>query len=146
MALFFRNSTEDFFRLEHQIKKKTRLPQKEILKAIGQKKPEKPTNILEEEHKMGLKQSLQVMVVDDMSVSRALITNALDEIGIANYRVENDGQSALAKPKSSSETMQIDDIGIKAELNQIFNYEVVGALLVKFVLHVFRVFTLYIKL
>jgi two-component system chemotaxis response regulator CheY len=46
---------------------------------------------------MGLKQSLQVMVVDDMSVSRALITNALEEIGIVNYRVENDGQSALAK-------------------------------------------------
>lgn len=46
---------------------------------------------------MGLKQSLQVMVVDDMSVSRALITNALDDIGIGNYRVENDGQSALAK-------------------------------------------------
>ena len=32
-----------------------------------------------------------------MSVSRALITNALDEIGIANYRVENDGQTALRK-------------------------------------------------
>ncbi|KIN72749.1 response regulator [Sulfitobacter guttiformis] len=46
---------------------------------------------------MGIKQSLQVMVVDDMSVSRALITNALEEIGILNYRVENDGQSALAK-------------------------------------------------
>lgn len=38
--------------------------------------------------------------------------------------------------------MQFDEIGIKAELNLIFNYEVVGALLVKFVLHVFRVFTL----
>ena len=46
---------------------------------------------------MGIKQSLQVMVVDDMAASRALITNALDEIGIANYRVENDGQSALQK-------------------------------------------------
>lgn len=46
---------------------------------------------------MSLKQSLQVMVVDDMSVSRALITNALDDIGIVNYRVENDGQTALEK-------------------------------------------------
>jgi two-component system, chemotaxis family, chemotaxis protein CheY len=46
---------------------------------------------------MGLKESLQVMVVDDMSVSRALITNALDEIGIRNYRMENDGRAALAK-------------------------------------------------
>ena len=46
---------------------------------------------------MSLKQSLQIMVVDDMSVSRALITNALDEIGITGYRVENDGQVALEK-------------------------------------------------
>jgi two-component system chemotaxis response regulator CheY len=45
---------------------------------------------------MSLKKSLQIMVVDDMSVSRALITNALEEIGLSNYRVENDGQSALA--------------------------------------------------
>lgn len=44
---------------------------------------------------MSLVKSLQVMVVDDMSVSRALITNALDEIGIINCRVENDGQTAL---------------------------------------------------
>lgn len=48
------------------------------------------------------------------------------------------------KPKSSSETMQFDEIGIKAELNLIFNYEVVGALQVKFLLHVFRVFTLLV--
>lgn len=45
---------------------------------------------------MSLKHNLQVMVVDDMSVSRALITNALDELGITKYRVENDGQKALA--------------------------------------------------
>lgn len=40
--------------------------------------------------------------------------------------------------------MQIEEIGIKAELNLIFNYEVVEALLVKFELHVFRVFTLLV--
>lgn len=44
---------------------------------------------------MSLKASLQIMVVDDMSVSRALITNALDEIGIQKYRVANDGRKAL---------------------------------------------------
>jgi len=37
------------------------------------------------------------MVVDDMSVSRALITTALDEMGVLKYRVENDGSSALQK-------------------------------------------------
>ncbi|MFC7704638.1 response regulator [Plastorhodobacter daqingensis] len=44
---------------------------------------------------MSLKNSLRIMVVDDMSVSRALITQALDEIGISNYQTANDGHSAL---------------------------------------------------
>jgi len=34
---------------------------------------------------MSLKDKLRVMVVDDMSTSRALITQALDRLGIANY-------------------------------------------------------------
>lgn len=63
---------------------------------------------------MGLKQSLQVMVVDDMAVSRALITNALDEIGIANYRVENDGQSALDKLIVSPFHLVISDYNMPA--------------------------------
>jgi len=46
---------------------------------------------------VSLRQTIEMMVVDDMSVSRALITNALDEIGVLKYRVENDGASALAK-------------------------------------------------
>jgi len=46
---------------------------------------------------VSLRQTLEIMVVDDMSVSRALITNALDEMGIAKYRVENEGESALEK-------------------------------------------------
>lgn len=46
---------------------------------------------------MSLKDTLQVMVVDDMSTSRGIITQALDEIGIVNYQVENNGQSALGK-------------------------------------------------
>lgn len=46
---------------------------------------------------MSLKQSLRVMVVDDMSTSRGIITQALDEIGIDNYGVESSGSSALSK-------------------------------------------------
>lgn len=46
---------------------------------------------------MSLKSSLRVMVVDDMSTSRGVITQALDEIGIANYFVENSGEAALRK-------------------------------------------------
>lgn len=51
---------------------------------------------------MSLKDSLSIMVVDDMSTSRGLITMALDEIGIRNVDSKNDGQTALtslaAKP------------------------------------------------
>jgi two-component system chemotaxis response regulator CheY len=46
---------------------------------------------------MSLKDSLRVMVVDDMSTSRGILTQCLDELGISNYLVENNGQSALQK-------------------------------------------------
>ncbi|MDJ0820456.1 MAG: response regulator [Paracoccaceae bacterium] len=46
---------------------------------------------------MGLKDSLRIMVVDDMATSRGLITQALDDIGIKNYLTENDGQNALGR-------------------------------------------------
>jgi two-component system chemotaxis response regulator CheY len=46
---------------------------------------------------MSLKNSLRVMVVDDMATSRGLITQSLDEIGIKNYITENDGRSALER-------------------------------------------------
>lgn len=44
---------------------------------------------------MGLRNSIRVMVVDDMSTSRAIITQCLDEIGITQYTTENSGDSAL---------------------------------------------------
>lgn len=51
---------------------------------------------------MSLKEKLHVLVVDDMSTSRGLITQALDEIGIKHYRMEADAESAwqglVAKP------------------------------------------------
>ena len=46
---------------------------------------------------MSLKDSLRVMVVDDMSTSRGIITQSLDEIGIKNYMVENSGEGAYKK-------------------------------------------------
>lgn len=45
---------------------------------------------------MSLREILQVMVVDDMSTSRALITQALDWMGVRNYQTQNDGAAALA--------------------------------------------------
>ncbi len=51
---------------------------------------------------MALKEHIKVMVVDDMSVSRGLLEQALDKIGVKNVAYKNDGQSALddlsAKP------------------------------------------------
>lgn len=58
---------------------------------------------------MSLKTSLRIMVVDDMSVSRALITQALDEIGIANYQTANDGREALGALASSPVHLVISD-------------------------------------
>jgi len=46
---------------------------------------------------MSLKDSLRIMVVDDMATSRGLITQALDEIGIKNYVTENDGKKAFSR-------------------------------------------------
>jgi two-component system chemotaxis response regulator CheY len=46
---------------------------------------------------MSLKASLRVMIVDDMGVSRGLLVQAIEEIGIWKNQAENDGQSALQK-------------------------------------------------
>ena len=46
---------------------------------------------------MGVRDNLHILIVDDMSTSRGLITQAMDELGIANYGTENDGASALKR-------------------------------------------------
>lgn len=46
---------------------------------------------------MALRDQLRVMVVDDMSTSRGLITNALDAFGVTNVASAADGPSALQK-------------------------------------------------
>ncbi|MEM9909922.1 MAG: response regulator [Pseudomonadota bacterium] len=46
---------------------------------------------------MALRNSLKVMVVDDMSTSRAIITQCLDEIGVPHYTTENSGENAIRK-------------------------------------------------
>ncbi|MEM9433269.1 MAG: response regulator [Pseudomonadota bacterium] len=58
---------------------------------------------------MGLKESLHIMVVDDMSTSRGLICQALDEIGIPNYSAEVDGKEALPKLVSRPVHLVISD-------------------------------------
>ena len=46
---------------------------------------------------MSLKDALRVMVVDDMGVSRGLLIQAIEEMGIWKNQAENDGRAALAK-------------------------------------------------
>ena len=58
---------------------------------------------------MSLKDSLKIMVVDDMSVSRGLIIQALEEIGIWNHVSENDGASALQRLASTPVHLIISD-------------------------------------
>ena len=46
---------------------------------------------------MSLKDTLRVMIVDDMGVSRGLLVQAIEEIGIWKNRAENDGTAAFGK-------------------------------------------------
>lgn len=58
---------------------------------------------------MALKTTLRVMVVDDMSVSRGLIQQALDEIGFANVVYDKDGASALQQIVGSPVHLVLSD-------------------------------------
>ena len=46
---------------------------------------------------MSLRDSLRVMIIDDMSVSRALIAQSLEELQITRFQTENDARAALGK-------------------------------------------------
>lgn len=58
---------------------------------------------------MSLKNSLRIMVVDDMATSRGLITQALDDIGVKNYITENDGRRALERLSSNPVHLVLSD-------------------------------------
>jgi two-component system, chemotaxis family, chemotaxis protein CheY len=58
---------------------------------------------------MSLKNSLMMMVVDDMSVSRGLVEQALDEIGIRKVVYEKDGQVALKRLVASPMHLVLSD-------------------------------------
>ncbi|WP_417269724.1 response regulator [Celeribacter sp.] len=58
---------------------------------------------------MALRDQLRIMVVDDMSTSRGLITNALDGFGIRNIASASDGPSALTKLQTSPVHLVISD-------------------------------------
>ncbi|TKA95675.1 response regulator [Cereibacter changlensis] len=58
---------------------------------------------------MSLKDSLRVMVVDDMSTSRGLIIQALEELGIKKIDFAKDGAAALRALVASPVHLVISD-------------------------------------
>ena len=61
---------------------------------------------------MSLRDSLRVMVVDDMSVSRALISQSLEEIGIKHVATEADSKAALGKLATNPVHLVISDMNM----------------------------------
>lgn len=61
---------------------------------------------------MSLKDTLRVMIVDDMSVSRHLIERAIDEIGIRNVQTEADPVVALGKIVANPAHLVISDMNM----------------------------------
>jgi two-component system chemotaxis response regulator CheY len=58
---------------------------------------------------MSLRDQIRIMVVDDMSTSRGLITQALDSFGIRNVVSTADGRSALQSMTQSPVHLVISD-------------------------------------
>jgi two-component system chemotaxis response regulator CheY len=61
---------------------------------------------------MSLKDQLKVMVVDDTSVSRMLVIDALQTIGIKNITFAKDGAQALKAVMSSPVHLVISDLNM----------------------------------
>ncbi|SES24781.1 two-component system, chemotaxis family, response regulator CheY [Tranquillimonas rosea] len=58
---------------------------------------------------MGLRESLSIMVVDDMSTSRGIIIMALEEIGVKKIDFRKDGAEALQHLVASPVHLVISD-------------------------------------
>ena len=61
---------------------------------------------------MSLREKLHIMVVDDMSTSRGLITQALDAIGITHYVTEKDGAAAFQRLTAQPVHLVISDFNM----------------------------------
>lgn len=61
---------------------------------------------------MALKDKLRVMVVDDMTTSRGLVFNCLDNIGIKNVSYAKSGTDALTQLKSAPVHLIISDFNM----------------------------------
>ena len=61
---------------------------------------------------MGLRDQLRIMVVDDMSTSRGILTQALDAMGIRNVASTADGAAALATLDKAPVHLVISDFNM----------------------------------
>ncbi|QLP98689.1 MAG: response regulator [Rhodoblastus sp.] len=61
---------------------------------------------------MSLADKLRVMVVDDTSVSRALIVDALDQMGVRGVSLAKDGKSALTALMAQPVHLVISDMNM----------------------------------
>ncbi len=61
---------------------------------------------------MSLAEKIEVMVVDDTSVSRMLITESLAEIGVRNVHIAKDGKAALAALMAKPAHLVISDMNM----------------------------------
>src|SRR5271165_4830971 len=61
---------------------------------------------------MALADKLQVMVVDDTSVSRTLITDALDQMGVKHVAIARDGAQALKALMAQPTHLVISDMNM----------------------------------
>jgi len=61
---------------------------------------------------MSLADKLQVMVVDDTTVSRALITDALDQMGVRHVTIAKDGAQALKALMAQPVHLVISDMNM----------------------------------
>lgn len=61
---------------------------------------------------MSLRDQLRIMVVDDMSTSRGLITQALDDMGVRQVESAADGMSALQRMATWPVHLVISDMNM----------------------------------
>ena len=61
---------------------------------------------------MSLKDQLRVLVVDDTSVSRALICDGLDQIGIKNVSIARDGEEGFQSMRTKPSHVIISDLNM----------------------------------
>ena len=61
---------------------------------------------------MSLKDQLRILVVDDTSVSRALICDGLDQLGMKNVSIARDGEEGLVAMRTKPSHLVISDLNM----------------------------------